>query len=133
MRTLSDFGFRCMEIHPKGALWKRLRKATVESVHCKSQTALIGNQSVDKAVGGSGAGMAPVGGDGREGVGRIMGRWPPLYSTSSRLGWYNAVASTGVPRCTAQKAIPGNIIKGNFLSSKKKIFKYFVRRLSRQA
>lgn len=31
---------------PKGIVWKKFKKAAVKSVHCKSQTAPIGNQSL---------------------------------------------------------------------------------------
>ena len=31
---------------PKGIVWKKFKKAVVKSVHCKFQTALIGNQSL---------------------------------------------------------------------------------------
>ena len=34
---------------PKGVVWKKFKKAAVKSVHCKSQTAPIGNQSLVKA------------------------------------------------------------------------------------
>ena len=36
----------CKDIHLKGALWKKFEKAAVRSVHCKSQIALIGIQSM---------------------------------------------------------------------------------------
>ena len=36
----------CKDIHLKGAIWKKFRKAAVRYVHCKFQIALIRNQSL---------------------------------------------------------------------------------------
>ena len=34
---------------PKGVVWKKFKKAAVKSVHCKSQTAPMGNQRLEKS------------------------------------------------------------------------------------
>ena len=34
---------------PKGVVWKKFKKAAVKSVHCKSPTAPMGNQRLEKS------------------------------------------------------------------------------------